>query len=96
MKEKSTCSDEYVFYTSKNKRVSADSLTKKLKKICKTLDIHSYSIYSLRHTYLTNMAIAKNIELVRDLAGHSKISTTQRYTHFDFFELQKAVNDYKY
>lgn len=94
LKESNPNPEAFVFYTSKGCRVTSDALTKKLKKICEAKGIYKYSIYSLRHSYFTNLANkGKNLESIRKLAGHQKIVTTQKYVHIDFSELQKIVND---
>lgn len=91
--KKSKKPDDFIFYTEAGNRVMTDVLTKKLKRLCEKKRMYKYSIYSLRHTYLTNLAKNNhNLESIRKLAGHQKISTTQKYVHIDFSELQKVVN----
>ena len=50
--------------------------------ICRAANIKNFRFHDLRHTAITRM-VEKGIPLpvVQDIAGHSKIETTMRYTH---------------
>ena len=50
--------------------------------VCKAANIKNFRFHDLRHTAITRM-VEKGIPLpvVQDIAGHSKIETTMRYTH---------------
>ena len=46
----------------------------------------------LRHTYLTRLLRrTKDIRLVQEVAGHSDIRTTSKYTHFTTEEIREAM-----
>lgn len=60
--------------TARNTQALLGRLSKKVKK-----QIHPHT---LRHSYATHvLEKTNNLELVRDLLGHSNIQTTQIYTH---------------
>lgn len=85
--------DCFVFINDKKNKLTTDCLNKKLLKIQKKLGLKRKTIYSLRHTYATNLCNRNvNLEKVRLLLGHSQIRTTQKYVKIDFFELKKIVN----
>jgi len=49
--------------------------------------------FSLRHYFLTALVRGgANLEAVRELAGHSKLLTTQRYLHASGADLRDAVS----
>ena len=48
--------------------------------------------YSLRHTALTNLAQNAPLHVVKAVARHSKITTTQRYTHASEDDIRAALN----
>ena len=51
------------------------------------------SFHSLRHYFLSAMVRGgANLEAVRELAGHSKLLTTQRYLHASGADLRDAVS----
>lgn len=52
------------------------------------------SPHVLRHTFATSMLNHEaNLESVKELLGHSKLSTTEIYTHTTFEELKKAYRN---
>ena len=66
-----------------NARLDASSLNYTMKAVCKKAGINKkLCVHSTRHSAIT-MAIVKgaSIEKVRDFAGHSNLSTTNRYIH---------------
>ncbi len=48
--------------------------------------------YSLRHTALTNLAQTSPLHVVKALARHRNITTTQRYTHATEDDMRAAMN----
>ena len=63
-----------------------DYISKKFKKILKSLNIEDRSFHSLRHSVGTLMSNSGKISLktVQDFLGHADISTTQIYVHPDW------------
>ncbi len=52
------------------------------------------SPHVLRHTFATSMLNHQaNLESVKELLGHSKLQTTEIYTHVTFEELKKAYSE---
>lgn len=52
------------------------------------------SPHVLRHTFATSMLNHQaNLESVKELLGHSKLQTTEIYTHTTFEELKKAYSE---
>jgi len=60
------------------------------------LGLRAWSFHALRHFFIS--ALVRNgasIEVVRLLAGHSKLDVTQRYVHAEGSELRAAVSHLK-
>lgn len=74
------------------------SVTHYFKKICRKLNLpESYHFHCLRHTSLSNMSNAgASLMSIKDIAGHSDISTTQKYLHSISKDMLSAVNLVKY
>lgn len=90
---KNRAKNELAFVNQFGQKITTDRLNKKLKRIQKRIGITRKSIYSLRHTYATELCNRDvNLEKVRLLLGHSQIRTTQKYVKIDFLELKKIVN----
>lgn len=67
-----------------------------LKRLEEKLVLREWSFHSLRHFFIS--ALVRNgasIEVVRLLAGHSKLDVTQRYVHAEASELRAAVSRLK-
>lgn len=70
-----------------------DSMREKaLTRICKRVGIRIVSWYTFRHTFASTLA-AEGVPLpvVKELMGHSSITTTMRYTHVTSGALHDAV-----
>lgn len=72
---------EYVFVNSETNTHYID-IKHSWVTVCKAANIKNFRFHDLRHTAITRM-VEKGIPLpvVQDIAGHSKIETTMRYTH---------------
>ena len=67
-----------------------------LKRLEEKLGLREWSFHSLRHFFIS--ALVRNgasIEVVRLLAGHSKLDVTQRYVHAEASELRSAMSRLK-
>ena len=72
---------EYVFPNPKTGKAYID-IKHSWSTICENAQIKDFRFHDLRHTAITRM-VEKGIPLpvVQEIAGHSKIETTMRYTH---------------
>jgi integrase len=60
--------------------------------ICKTAEIHALRIHDLRHSFASTLANEKvPLQVVGQLLGHSKIATTERYSHLYQDVLRQAT-----
>ena len=57
-------------------------------------DTSIYSTHKLRHTAATLMYRYGNVDIraLKDILGHTSISTTQIYTHLEDEDLKKAID----
>lgn len=79
--------NEYLFDIT---AIAIDSIFKRIKKILK---LKKFSPYVLRHTYATIIANNDgNIEMLKNTMGHKKLSTTQRYIHYNTKLLRKSYD----
>lgn len=52
-----------------------------------------FRIHDLRHNYASQLVMSgEDIAIVKEVLGHRRIETTQRYAHFDTSSVQKAVD----
>lgn len=54
------------------------------------------SAYSIRHTTATSLVKTAGIIPAKNILGHSNISTTEQYTHYDTQALHDAINSMSY
>ena len=72
---------------------SRQAVLSALKEVQKRHSLPARSFHSLRHYFLTALVRGgANLEAVRELAGHSKLLTTQRYLHASGADLRDAVS----
>ena len=83
--------EKALFVNIKGTRVSRSSVYRMVKTILeKVSTVHKKSPHVLRHTFATAM-LNNDAELgaVKELLGHSRLATTEVYTHLTFEELKK-------
>lgn len=78
-------------------RFNGDYVSKQFKKACRATGFRELHLHQLRHSFCSNL-IKKNvpIRVVMELAGHTNISTTQKYLHVkneSLFEAVKALEN---
>ncbi|HEX3854756.1 MAG TPA: tyrosine-type recombinase/integrase [Polyangiaceae bacterium] len=71
---------------------SRQAVLSALKKVQLRHGLNARSFHSLRHYFLSALVRGgANLEAVRELAGHSKLLTTQRYVHATGADLRDAI-----
>ncbi len=75
----------YVFGNTNGFRYSSSYISKQFKRYVRKTNLNDkICFHSLRHTALTNMATRGiPLTIIKDLAGHTTLSTTQKYLHTD-------------
>ena len=70
-------------------------ITRSFTKIVKCCNIEGHkTVHSLRHTFAYRMLLeVNNIQLVRDLLGHSSVKVTEIYTRMPLDYLKQVFND---
>ena len=73
--------DEYVF-TDNGKRLTTNTIRRRLTRLCQKLNIYAKSPHKIRKTY-GSILIDNNLDarLITDLMGHTNISTTEQHYH---------------
>ncbi|MBP5772105.1 MAG: tyrosine recombinase XerC [Bacteroidaceae bacterium] len=88
--------DEQAFFLSrKGMRIGAAAVRVMIKeKLGLVTTQRKRSPHVLRHTFATSMLNhGANLESVKELLGHEKLSTTEIYTHTTFEELKKVYSE---
>ena len=87
---------EALFISTRKKRISNRAVQSTIEKYLNKagFDTSLYSTHKLRHTAATLMYKYGNVDIraLKDILGHTNISTTQIYTHLDDEDLKDAVN----
>ena len=81
-----------LFVDDRGKRVKADTVRTWIKTVLAAAgNLKKRSPHVLRHTFATAMLNnGADLESVQKLLGHSRLSTTERYTHTTFEQLRQA------
>lgn len=88
--------EDYVFCKRDGEIFCSDYVSKSFKKACKLAGIDkSIHFHSLRHSFASNLA-QKGISLyiIKELLGHSSISTTEIYSHLNMDSLKDAIKTF--
>lgn len=84
----------YLFCKDNGKRFTGDYISKRFKLACKTAGADpSIHFHSLRHSFASNL-VQKGVPLytIKELLGHSSISTTEIYSHLNMDSLREAIS----
>lgn len=85
-----------LFVSTRKKRISNRTVQSTIEKYLKKagFDTSIYSTHKLRHTAATLMYKYGNVDIraLKDILGHTNISTTQIYTHLEDEDLKNAIN----
>ena len=83
----------YVFCKSNGEQFTGDYISKRFKMACKAVGVdQSIHFHSLRHSFASNL-VQKGVPLytIKELLGHSSISTTEIYSHLNMDSLREAI-----
>lgn len=83
----------YLFCKDDGKRFTGDYISKRFKLACKTVGAdQAIHFHSLRHSFASNL-VQKGVPLytIKELLGHSSISTTEIYSHLNMDSLREAI-----
>lgn len=84
---------EELILTLKGKPITSDGIYVIVKAYLSKMDISKNSPHALRHLFATQLhENGSDIQVIKELLGHSHISTTQIYTHVS---INSMVNSYK-
>lgn len=86
--------DAFLFISQWNKKISDREIRKIVKKTYEKAEINEnqYSVHTLRHSFATILyKSGVDIRLLQVLLGHSRIETTQIYTHLHNESLMNAM-----
>ena len=84
---------KYVFPGIYDKDKSVDNIRKPFEWALKDAGLPHMRIHDLRHSFITMGAnMGENMNAMKDAAGHSRLTTTEHYSHLAEAETFKAVN----
>ena len=82
-------------FTKRGIRYNVDYVSKKFKQAVRETPVNQkIHLHSLRHSYASNL-VAKGVSLyhVSKLLGHTRISTTEKYSHVKLDDLREATEN---
>lgn len=93
---KKIVSEEFIFLNSRGKKLSRMGFFKILREYVTRAGIDkNVHPHTIRHSFATHLLErGADIRVVQELLGHSKISTTQIYTHIDRTRLREVLIKY--
>ena len=89
-------SDNYVFGKTNTVRFNSDYVSKTFKKAIRDTNLReSLHFHSLRHSFGTILG-QKGVPIitVKEMMGHSSITTTQIYSHSTLHDMRRAINNF--
>jgi site-specific recombinase XerD len=73
-------------------RYTRHELDWRLKKLCRSAQLRWIGWHSLRHTFCPHLAMrGAPVRSIQELAGHTSLTTTQRYMHLVLGAAQQAI-----
>ena len=86
----------FVFCKENGFKYSKDYVSKKFKEACRKANIDkAIHFHSLRHSFASYL-VQQGVSLptIKDLLGHTSITTTEIYSHLDVSSLQEAIKKF--
>lgn len=85
--------NSFVFSKPNGEPFTGDYFSKRFKRACKSAGIDkSIHFHSLRHSFASNLAQkGVNLYTIKELLGHSSITTTEIYSHLNMDSLKEAI-----
>ena len=84
---------KYVFPGLKDPNKPIDNIRKAFEWALKQAELPHMRIHDLRHSFITMGAnMGENMNALKDAAGHSRLSTTEHYTHLADAQTFNAIN----
>ncbi len=85
--------NSYVFSKPNGEPFTGDYFSKRFKRACKSAGIDkAIHFHSLRHSFASNLAQkGVNLYTIKELLGHSSITTTEIYSHLNMDSLREAI-----
>ena len=84
----------FVFCKPDGRKYTGDHISQCFKRACKAADLdNAIHFHSLRHSFASNL-VQRGVPLytIKELLGHSSVSTTEIYSHLNMDSLREAVN----
>lgn len=88
--------NRFVFCKSNGVRFTGDYISKRFKLACRIVGLdNTIHFHSLRHSFASNL-VQKGVPLytIKELLGHSSISTTEIYSHLNMETLREAIKKF--
>lgn len=85
--------DSYIFCKSNGTKFTGDHISRIFKLACKTAGVDKgIHFHSLRHSFASNL-VQQGVSLykIKELLGHSSITTTEIYSHLNIDSLREAI-----
>jgi integrase len=93
LEETKELGSKYVFPGLKDKDKPIDNVRKAFEWTLKKAELPHMRIHDLRHSFITMGAnLGENMNALKDAAGHSRLATTEHYTHYAAEQTFVAVN----
>jgi len=87
----------YVFKNSVDGKLDASKLRKEFLRILKAAKVNRCTIHDLRHTFASHLVMSGvDLRTVKEVLGHSSITTTMIYSHLSKSQVKKAIDKLSY